>query len=88
MANSTFSIHIPAGTKVQRDDSQMVTLVADVYIDDAVYAAECGGGYYYHVAGHDYYVCDLTYIGRAVQNQPETEVYGWRHKDGLVTMVG
>jgi hypothetical protein len=73
------SILIPSGTIVQRDDSKLITLVADVYVDAEYNAAS--GCYNYSAAGRQWCVSR-----GCVAVQSET-IGAMRYKDGLVTFI-
>lgn len=75
-------ITIPANTIVQRDDSKLITLCGSVY---ARANRQVDGGYIYTVSGRQYYVS----AGCVKAERPDTlEVIGWRHKTGLIDLVG
>ena len=80
MANFT-SLYLPAGTIVLSDESLNVTLVADVSVDNAVRQSD--GGYIYSVGNRRYYICSGYEVALPVET-----TYGWRHRDGLVTLTG
>lgn len=84
---STFSLHIPAGTKVlartSRNGSQLVTLQGDVYVTGARHTPENGGGYEYSVGGREYYAADG--LGMVAHKEQPAEEEVWSHPHGLVT---
>ena len=82
---TTSSLYLPAGTVVVRNDNgkgRQVVLSADASIDGAVRQPD--GGYIYRVGLSEYYVCSGFEI--AVPAIPAE--CGWRHRDGLITLVG
>ena len=76
------SLYLPSGTIVLSEDlDRNVTLVADVSVDNDVKQSD--GGYIYAVGKSRYYVCSGFEAAA-----PVDATYGWRHRDGLVTLVG
>jgi len=80
MANS---LYLPAGTIVLSEDlDHNITLAGDVSVDNAIRQED--GGYIYSVAGRKYYACS----GYEVKANSDAYFEGWRHRDGLVTLIG
>ena len=74
-----FTLTIPTGTKVLRDDSTVVTLQGAVIVDGAT--READGGFTYEVAGSRYFASAGTVDFR------EEVQHVWRHRDGLVAFA-
>lgn len=79
-----YNILIPAGTLVQRDDSQMIRLACDVYVE-AERNWVAGGCYDYFCAGHQWSVGSGCV--RDMDSFPVVSV-GYRHPEGLVVLMG
>jgi hypothetical protein len=85
-STSSFSLYIPAGTKVLarvgQSGSRVVVLQGDVNVAGARHTPEFGGGYVYAVGGREYYTAEG--VGEvARKEQPAEDV--WSHPHGLVT---
>ena len=85
---TTFSLYIPAGTKVLAhicNETSLVTLVDDAFIRGARHTPENGGGYEYKLGSREYYVAE----GCCTPSRDDfDEEAGWQHADGFVVLTG